>query len=263
MAGSFPIGRFVWYECLAADEAGAREFYVPVTGWTTQVWEGGGMPYTMWMNGEKPIGGLMKLPEEVAAMGAPPHWLGYIATPAVEDTVEKAQALGAQLLSGILEIPTVGKIAVLSDPQGAVFAAFTPEGDPPGKDGPPGNRDISWNELATTDHEAGFKFYQALFGWEKKDSMDMGDMGTYQMYGRPGEDFPLGGIYNKPPDMPAPPNWLYYMTVPDINAAVEAVKAQGGQVFNGPMEVPGGDLVAQCMDPQGAAFALHALAKKG
>jgi predicted enzyme related to lactoylglutathione lyase len=263
MAGSFPTGRFIWYECMAADEAGAKEFYVPVVGWTAQAWEDGPMPYTMWMKGEKPVGGLMKLPEEAAAMGAPPHWLGYIATPGVEDTVKKAQELGGVLLSEILTLPTVGVIAILQDPQGAVFAAFTPENDSSADYVPSGDLEFHWNELATSDLEGGFKFYQALFGWEKKDSMDMGEAGTYQMYGRPDDDFPLGGMYNKPPEMPAPPNWLYYVTVPDINAAVEAVKTQGGQVFNGPMEVPGGDLVAQCMDPQGAAFALHALAKKG
>jgi predicted enzyme related to lactoylglutathione lyase len=261
MAGSFPTGRFVWHECLTADEEGAKDFYAAVTGWTSDVWDGGEAPYTMWMNGERPIGGIMKLPDEAVAAGAPPHWLGYVATPDIEATVERALGLGAQLMAGIMEIPQVGRMAVLSDPQGAVFAVYTPEGDPPGKDGPPGDRDISWNELATSDLEAGFKFYEALFGWEKKDSMDMGEAGTYQMYGRPGEPFPLGGMYLKPPEMPAPPNWLYYVTVPNIHAAVETVRAWGGKVMNGPMEVPGGDQVAQCMDPQGAAFALHMLAK--
>jgi predicted enzyme related to lactoylglutathione lyase len=57
--------------------------------------------------------------------------------------------------------------------------------------------------------------------------------------------------------MTAPPHWLYYVKVDDLDAALERVKERGGQVLNGPMDVPGGDRVAQCLDPQGAAFALH------
>jgi predicted enzyme related to lactoylglutathione lyase len=72
-------------------------------------------------------------------------------------------------------------------------------------------------------------------------------------------DKTMGGIYNKPAEMPGPPMWLYYTVVPDVNEAAEKVKAKGGQVLNGPMEVPGGsgDMIAQCMDPQGAPFAIH------
>ena len=59
---------------------------------------------------------------------------------------------------------------------------------------------------------------------------------------------------------PGPPAyWLYYVTVPDVREKIDQVKQLGGQVVNGPQEVPGGDIVAQCVDPQGAAFALHSL----
>jgi predicted enzyme related to lactoylglutathione lyase len=68
---------------------------------------------------------------------------------------------------------------------------------------------------------------------------------------------PAGGMFNKTPDMPMPPSWLYYATVPDINAAADRVKGAGGQVVNGPMEVPGGGWILQGMDPQGGMFALY------
>ena len=55
----------------------------------------------------------------------------------------------------------------------------------------------------------------------------------------------------------AMPHWLAYVTVPDVEAVAAKVTALGGQVLNGPMDVPGGDTIAQCLDPQGAAFALH------
>ena len=115
---------------------------------------------------------------------------------------------------------------------------------------------FSWHELYTTDSEAAFEFYSEIFGWKKTDAMDMGEQGIYQMYGRPGETFPLGGIYNKPPEMPAPPHWLLYIQVSNLEAALETVKARGGQLLSGPGDVPGGQ-VAQCMDPQGCAFALY------
>ena len=81
----------------------------------------------------------------------------------------------------------------------------------------------------------------------------------YQMFSRNG--VMLGGMFNASPQMPAPPGWLHYVLVDDVNRAVEAVTSGGGQVLNGPMEVPGGDWIAQCTDPQGAMFAVHARKK--
>jgi predicted enzyme related to lactoylglutathione lyase len=88
----------------------------------------------------------------------------------------------------------------------------------------------------------------------KMDAMDMGPQGTYQMFGRAGEM--LGAMYNKPPEMTGPPNWLCYALVPNADSAATVVQRLGGKVMNGPMDIPGGR-IAQCMDPQGAAFALH------
>ena len=67
---------------------------------------------------------------------------------------------------------------------------------------------------------------------------------------------------NKVDDMVhLPTAWLLYFRVPDVHAAAGRVKANGGAVVNGPMEVPGGDWIVQCTDPQGAAFALHSTKK--
>jgi predicted enzyme related to lactoylglutathione lyase len=82
-------------------------------------------------------------------------------------------------------------------------------------------------------------------------------MGKYQMFNRGSRM--IGGMMNKPAAMAqVPPNWAIYFRVPDINAAVERIQANGGQIVNGPMEVPGGDWIVNAMDPQGAAFSLHA-----
>jgi predicted enzyme related to lactoylglutathione lyase len=252
------LGRFVWYELLTPDPSAAQKFYKEIVGWDTAPFQGGSPdmpPYTMWMNGEAPVGGVMELPAEAKAQGAPPHWVAYVDVPDVRETTKRAKELGATVLLEPMDIPDVGSVALFKDPQGAVIGIHTPATPVPAKEGAPGVGEFSWHELATTDHVAAFNFYHDIFAWEKQSEMDMGPDGIYQMYGRNGQM--LGGMYNKPAAMPAPPHWLLYTRVPDINKAVERVKALGGQVLNGPMEVPGGDFVVQCLDPQGAAFALH------
>lgn len=253
MAGT-PKGRFGWHELYTSDPVAAQAFYTNVIGWTTQIWEGGPEPYTMWVAGEVPMGGVMKLPPQAVEAGAPPNWVAYVTTPDADATIARAKQLGGSLVWGPFDVPTVGRFGGLTDPQGAHFAILQPSGDPPGHDGASAMGEVSWHELATTDWEAAWAFYSDLFDWQKADAMDMGEMGTYQMFGRGAH--PLGGLFNKPPQIPVP-NWLPYVRVPDLDASLERVRAGGGQVLNGPMEVAGGDRIAQCMDPQGAAFALH------
>ena len=254
-------GRFVWYDLMTTDPDAAQSFYTKLIGWGTQAWDGGPMPYTMWTNNDTPLGGVMTLPDEAKQAGAPPHWLAYIHRSDVDATVAKAEENQGKVLAPAQDIPKVGRFAVLADPQGAAFAVYTPAEETPGNPGPPAIGEYSWHELNTTDHENAWGFYETLFGWKKGDAMDMGEMGTYQMYSAAGGDIPLGGMFNKPKEMPGPPFWLYYVRVDDVHKSVEKVKELGGQVLNGPMEVPGGDHVAQCMDPQGAAFALHSTKK--
>lgn len=252
------LGRFVWYELMTRDPEAAQGFYTKVIGWGTSLFEDAGMPYTMWTSGDLPLGGVTQLPEDAVKGGAVPHWLAYVTTPDVDATTRRGEELGGKVYVPPTDIPTVGRFSVLADPQGAALAPFTPGQPPEDTKFEPGEGQFSWHELLTTDHEAAFSFYSELFGWDKTDAMDMGEMGTYQMYGYGGVS--LGGMYNKPAEMPGPPSWLYYIRVADVASALERVKAEGGQVLNGPEEVPGGDLVAQCMDPQGAAFALHSTA---
>lgn len=246
-------GRFLWYELLTSDPAGAQEFYTGIVDWDTRQWSAGDQPYTMWLNGERPIGGIMEMPEDALEQGARPHWLAYVGTPDVDSTVSRARELGATVMLEPTSIPEVGRMAVLADPQGAIFAVYAPEGEPPAAPDDPGAGDFSWHELATGDWREALDFYGDLFGWEETDTHDMGEeMGIYQMYGQ--GDATYGGMYDLPEGAP---HWMLYVTVGDLDGCAERVEEQGGQVLNGPMEVPGGDRVAQCRDPQGATFALH------
>jgi predicted enzyme related to lactoylglutathione lyase len=249
------VGRFVWFDLMTTEPAAAIGFYSGLVGWGTQEWTDASMAYTMFANGQTPFGGVMQLPPEARANGAAPHWLAYVAVADVDRTVARATKLGGRVVHTPTDIPSVGRFAVIQDPQGAMIAVYrslTESADCGPQQPVPG--DFCWHELATTDHRAACDFYAELFGWEKHDAMDMGDAGVYQIYGRSGQ--PLGGMFDKPSEMPGPPAWLSYITVPDVRTAVERVSELGGRVLHGPAEVPGG-MIAQCMDPQGAMFALH------
>lgn len=254
-------GRFVWYELMTTDPAAARKFYGEVVGWGTQPFEEAPIPYWMWMKGETPVGGVLEIP---AGAGAPPSWMGHVGVPDVDATAARVKELGGRMIMGPEDVPNVGRYVVFQDPQGAVIAAFRGLQEMTAQDADPEPGDVSWRELATTDHEAAFVFYSDLFGWEKQEAMDMGEAGVYQMYGRPGRM--LGGMYNKSEDLPEPdkpkaqasgPAWLYYLRVADLDKAVTKVRAGGGRIVVEPMEVPGGSRIAVGVDPQGASFGLH------
>ncbi len=250
-------GRFIWVELSTPDPAAAREFYPRVLGWRPQQFPGEGPPYTVWQNGTMGVGGMMELPPELRKLGVPPHWLGYVYARDVDAVVERTKQQGGALVAGPEQVAGAGYWAVLRDPQGATFAALRPDG-PDRAPAPPAVGEFSWHELATTDPDAAFAFYAELFGWDRMEDYDMGPMGTYTIFGLAGDQ--LGGIFRKPPEMPGPPWWLHYVRVDSADAAARRVADAGGTVVNGPMDVPDGGRIAQCQDPPGAFFALHAAA---
>jgi hypothetical protein len=247
-------GRFVWHELMTTDTKAAIAFYTEVIGWRTMPFGEGADPYMMWAGEQGPLGGVYPLPDQAKAMGAPPHWMGHVTVANVDETVAKAKSLGARVYVEPNDIPKVGRFSIIADPQGAAISVFTPA-EAMGSHDSTKNGEISWNELTTTDHEAAFRFYGELFGWEKTSEMNMGPDGTYLMFGQGGKTY--GGMWTKPKENPMPTAWLYYVHVDDLDAALERAKSKGAKVLNGPMEVPGGERIAQLMDPQGAAFALH------
>lgn len=210
--------------------------------------------YTLWMAGKTQVGGLTGLPESAEA-GTPPHWIIYIATPDVDATVADAERLGGKIVKEPADIPNMGRFAVLTDPQGATFAVYTPPGPPPeGSEGAkPGPGEFTWHELATTDAAAALDFYVELFGWEKGPGHDMGGMGTYQLINLQGAE--SGGVYNLQGNA-TPPHWLSYVQVPDCAKAADVAKGAGARILNGPMEVPGGSWITMMEDPQGGSFAV-------
>jgi len=98
MSESSPRGRFVWYDLMTTDPGAATEFYTKVAGWGTQAWEGSATPYTMWTVQNAPLGGVIQMmPDLVGKM--PPHWVGYVAVPNVDETAAQAESLGGTVLT--------------------------------------------------------------------------------------------------------------------------------------------------------------------
>lgn len=247
---------FVWYELMTTDPAAAQAFYSRVIGWQAADAGMPGMAYTLLSAGPHQVGGLMALPAEACAAGVPPNWTGYVAVDDVDGKTAAAQQAGGAVLRPPSDIPGVGRFSVVADPHGAAFCLFkdssSGEYQPPAP-ATPGT--MGWHELMAGAPDPAWDFYSKLLGWTKAEAMDMGPMGTYQLFAA--GDQTIGGMMTKPPEVPVA-CWLYYVNVEAIDAAIDRVKAGGGQVVSGPMEVPGGSWIVQCTDPQGAMFALVA-----
>lgn len=246
-----PKGKFSWYELMTSDTEAAGKFYSDVVGWTPQAMPGDGPAYTVFLVGGVGIAGMLTIPGHCA-------WAGYISVDDVDAHIEKIVEAGGKLLRPATDVPGMLRFAVMSDPQDAAIVVFTPN---PAMNSPvmptsPTPGTIGWHELYTTDLDAGFDFYQKMFGWTKLNDMDMGPMGTYRIFDE-GDQKPMGdgGMMTKPEQMPVCA-WSFYFNVDSIGAAIKRVTGGGGTVLNGPHQVPGGSWIIQGMDPQGAMFAL-------
>jgi predicted enzyme related to lactoylglutathione lyase len=249
-------GQFTWLDLMTNDPNGAVPFYKAVLGWETETWQGntaGMPPYTMWKASGESFGGTAPHSEDAQKTGAPPLWLGYVSTDDLDASLRKAESLGARVYVGKTAIPDTGWFAVLADPQGATFALYQRAAERP-VTGDGSLRILSWTELATTDVEAACDFYGKLCGWHKTDAMEMPEgAGTYQMFGSGGKS--MGGMMRKNAELPAP-SWFFYFKVDDCRKRYDAAIAAGAKGMYGPMEVPGGDIAAMLVDPQGGAFGI-------
>jgi predicted enzyme related to lactoylglutathione lyase len=243
---------FVWYELHTPDATAAAAFYQPVLGWTTQDASAANRNYTLICVRDTPIGGLLHKPPAAFSSGQKARWVGYIGVPDARLFSQRVEQAGGTVHKAAEEIPGVGTFAVAADPQGAIFTLFQP---PTGMTRPerPGTSTPGmavWHELAAADWQSSFAFYSDLFGWTKAHVIEMGPGGVYQIFAAGAEL--AGGMMT----VPHPGGWLFYFHVAEIQAAIDRVKQNGGTLVNGPCEVPGGQLTALCLDPQGAIFGM-------
>jgi uncharacterized protein len=252
-------GKFVWYEYMGDDLDVAVDFYGHVVGWKFKDSGMTSMRYLIAHAGDHPVGGFMHIPAEVKAMGTPACWTAHIWVPDVDAAIKKLVGAGGSVKRPGTDIPEIGRFAVVADPDGAVFMLFRDVGGNPPPPPPPETSGlVGWHELMAGNGEKALTFYEDFFGWKKDSEIDMGPMGKYYLFSTGHGEF--GGMMTKPPQIPVA-CWRYYFNVDGIDAAVERTKEKGGQVINGPMEVPGGHFVVHATDPEGGFFALASLKK--
>ncbi|MGD8177386.1 VOC family protein [Marinimicrobium sp. ARAG 43.8] len=254
-------GEFIWYELLTTDSEAALAFYRAILGWQATDSGHPGMDYRILSirdenSGEKhDVAGLMQLTEDMCQEGAKPVWLGYIAVDEVDQAVANIVGVGGSVQMPPTDIPSVGRLAMVTDPQGIPFYVMKGSSDEVSLAfafDKPRVGHCAWNELITTDPEAAKAFYFKAFGWTKDGEMDMGPMGAYEFIRHNGV---IGAIMPKPENMPIP-MWQYYFRCADIDTACKAIADNGGKVLLEPHEIPGGDFMLKGVDPQGALFAL-------
>jgi len=249
-------GDFVWYELCTTDPIAAADFYARVVGWTIRPSGLPGVDYSLACLGDRQVAGIMTLPQE--QMPPRPVWFGYIAVDDVDAKAKEIESAGGGIHKAPQDIPSVGRFAVVYDPQGAVFMLFKGAGTPPPPFAMMQTGSVGWHELHARDLQAGWPFYERMFGWTKDVTHDMGPMGSYQLFKTSG--LPVGGMMTDNQSSPHP-YWLYYFVVDDIDSGLEKVKANGGAVLHGPQEVPGGAWIINAQDPQGGSFALVGMKK--
>lgn len=244
---------FVWYELHTPDAGTADEFYGKVVGWTSMDAQMPNQKYLVVSIGQRMVGGLLEKPKKEFAGGMKPMWVGYIGVENADAAAESVVKAGGVVHKAAEDIPNIGRYAVVADPQGAIFVVFQPYPmQPPPEPAPDLAGTFGWSQLDAADGVSAFDFYAAQYGWTKSGTFDMGAAGVYQMFNAEGERM-IGGMMTRM-DPSEPPQWLYFINVEDANVAVARVKEGGGTVLNGPNPVPGGQLVATCVDPQGAKF---------
>lgn len=248
-------GDFIWYELMTPEPDAATAFYEPLLGWSVSPPRDPDFDYREVKASEGHVGGFLRLTPDMIDGGAGPAWVGYLAVDDVDAAAAAIERDGGTIHVSPRDIPDVGRFAMVADPQGAVFyimrgfhegtsAAFAAERPMMGH--------CAWNELATSDPESAKAFYGKQFGWTKDGEMEMGPLGLYEFL-RHGPM--IGAVMPLMPGQPCPA-WTFYFRVADIDAAAEAIKANGGSLIQEPIEIPGGDYSLVAADPQGAAFGL-------
>ena len=241
-----------WVELSTTEDTEALKFYGSLFGWVDDPQEmGPGSIYHMQQLGGLPAAAIYKMGDEEKIQNVPPHWKTYFTVTSSDETAEQAKEKGGSVLAGPFDVFTAGRMALLKDPQGAVFAIWEPNEhigsrvkDDPGA--------FTWNELLTSDSKAALTFYSALFGVE---TPTLSDPMPYNMLRVDGKN--VAGVRDITGEMgPIPPHWGVYFATNDVDESLKQAISLGGKVLFGPLDVPTVGRFAVLQDPQGASFSV-------
>jgi predicted enzyme related to lactoylglutathione lyase len=244
-------GTFIWADLATTDQAAAKAFYGSLFDWQAEDMPvGEGAVYSMMSRDGKVVGAVAPQQESQREAGVPPLWNSYISVDSADATAQRASELGATVMAPPFDVMESGRMAVIADPQGAVFMIWEKRDhfgaalvNAPGA--------LCWNELASPDPQASADFYAALFGWAITPMEGMPMAYFVIMNGERSN----GGITAAPEGVPT--HWLVYFATEEIDAGVAKAQDLGGTKLSGPHDI-GIAKFAVIADPQGATFALYA-----
>lgn len=247
MANQVP-GTIVWRELHAESVEEAQSFYSALFGWDVDEQDMGEMGnYTIFKQGEKMVAGVMKKPNPQA----PPHWLDYIYTEDLDDTLNAIREAGGEVLMEAFEITDMGHAAIAADPTGAVFAPYEPTWEEAPSGETPADHTFCWTQVNSTDLEASAGFFAEVFNWTRSDLP--GEMKVVAMNAG---DVSIMSIAQMPDDSEAPSHFIDYVAVSDVGEYHEKATGLGARGFVGPTEIPGMGTFSVLGDRDGAAIAL-------
>ena len=246
-------GRFVWHDLMSKSPEADLAFLKALIGYTVNDRDMGDMGnYPMLMVGEAGVGGVVGMEAE---QPQPSHWIGYVAVSDLDTTLTALVAAGGTIHIPAFPVSDVGRIAIVSDPNGAVFSPMEPATAEDMSSGPPrAQGHFCWWELVTSDPAGAQAFYSKVLGWGCHE-IDMGGR-PYWLWTQGADAMNPGGMMRHSEGLSDPAFWLMYVLVDDVDAATERVADLGGAVMATPMDVPGQGRMSVITTPSGAAMAL-------
>ena len=244
-------GRFVWQDLMTPDAAGCRKFYGDLLGWQFHETTRNGKPYLIARLGGKPVAGIVEVKDpRVKDAG----WLSYLSVDDIDGAVSRVTAAGGSVLVAPLRIEGIGRIAAVTDPEGAPLGLAGLEIEAPAEPADPPLARFFWREYFAHDAVKSLAFYKDLNGYEDTLSTRKG-LVPYHLLERNG---PQAGLIQLPEELMAvKSNWLPYLRVDDPAAMSARVTALGGRIIMPPSEMVRNGTVAIVADPTGGAVALQ------
>ncbi len=245
--GTWRPGAIVWRELASRDLDAATQFYAELLGWTHHDSPGGHGIYRHFRAGDTDVAGGWKIGPEMA--GVPSHWIVYVSVDDVDAAAARAKDRGGKLHMGPMDVPHVGRMAHVADPQGAGFALFRDaKGDGPAAHPPYPQGVFCWESLVTTDIPAAAAFYAEITGQAPGEFQGM----TVLSAGDPPE-----GVADLGPAPPgAPPHWMSHVVVGSLAETRARVAPLGGTILVEEIVVPTVGKMTIIQDPTGAVVSL-------
>ena len=245
------VGKFVWHDLVTRDAAACQKFYGALLGWDFKETTREGQAYFLARSGGDVAGGIVQL--KVAETG-PAAWLSYLSVPDLDRAVAQVTAAGGKVLLQPRTVGAYGRVAVVTDPQGAPLGLAGVTGEIPGDPAQPLPNQFFWMEYLAKDAPAALAFYKNLAGYESSVTASQNGIDYHVLKTRRAR----AALLQIPADATmVKPNWLPYVRVADPTALAAKAVSLGGKVLIAPRAEIRKGTVAVVADPTGGAIALQ------